>query len=121
VKSLTFIRRCREFGFPIDQVRALVTWYRKTRRETPALDRVLSALDPLDPLHRELMRALDPSGEVKDEASPELSKIRRAIRALRARLASKLESVLRGLSTPESFVTLRDGRYVLAIPAGSRP
>src|SRR5258705_7618586 len=24
VKSLTFIRRCREFGFPIDQVRALV-------------------------------------------------------------------------------------------------
>jgi DNA mismatch repair protein MutS2 len=108
------------FGLLLDQVRALVTWHRKTRRETPALDRALSALDPLDPLHREITRTLDAEGEVKDDASPELSKIRRAIRTLRARLASKLESLLRGLSTPESFVTLRDGRYVLAVPSGSR-
>ena len=108
------------FALLLDQVRSLVTWYRKTRRETPALDRALSALDPLDPLHREITRALDPSGEVKDDASPELSKIRRAIRTLRARLAAKLEAIERGLSAPESFVTLRDGRYVLAIPSGSR-
>ena len=108
------------FGLLLDQVRALVTWHRKTRRETPALDRALSALDPLDPLHRELTRALDPSGEVKDEASPALSKIRRTIRALRARLASKLESLLKKLSAAESFATLRDGRYVVAIPSGDR-
>jgi DNA mismatch repair protein MutS2 len=107
-------------GLLLDQVRSLVTWHRKAQRETPALNDVLAALDPLDPLHREITRTLEPSGEVKDDASPELSKIRRAIRTLRAKLASKLESLLRGISSPESFVTLRDGRYVLAIPSGSR-
>ncbi|HET9939764.1 MAG TPA: Smr/MutS family protein, partial [Candidatus Eisenbacteria bacterium] len=69
---------------------------------------------------RAITRALEPSGEVKDDASPELSRIRRRIRGLREKLATKLESILRSLATPESFVTLREGRYVVAIPSSNR-
>ncbi|HKW50715.1 MAG TPA: hypothetical protein VJQ53_03190, partial [Candidatus Eisenbacteria bacterium] len=47
-------------GLLLDQVRSLVTWHRKAQRETPALNDVLAALDPLDPLHREITRTLDP-------------------------------------------------------------
>lgn len=104
----------------LDQTGQVVTWHRKTRRETPGLDRMLAGLDPVEGLHRAITRALEPSGEVKDDASPELSRIRRRIRGLREKLATKLESILRSLATPESFVTLREGRYVVAIPSSNR-
>ncbi len=102
------------------QVAAFTVWYRKGEREIPGLVALLDGLDPLDPLHRELLRSLEPSGEVRDDASADLARIRRAIRALQSRLASKLESLLRSLASPESFVTLREGRYVIAIPSGQR-
>jgi len=104
----------------LEQAGQVVTWHRKTRRDTPGLDRMLSGLDPVEGLHRAITRALEPSGEVKDDASPELSRIRRRIRGLREKLATKLESILRSLATPESFVTLREGRYVVAIPSSNR-
>jgi len=104
----------------LDQTGQVLTWYRKHREDAPGLARLLGTLDPAEALRKELVRAIDPSGAVRDEASPELAKIRRAIRSLRERLASKLESILRAAGSPESFVTLREERYVIAIPASSR-
>jgi len=104
----------------LSQTGSITTWHRKTTRDISGLAALLDNLDPLDPLHRDLVRSLEPTGEVKDEASPELARIRRAVRALQTRLASKLESTLRSLSSPESFVSLREGRYVIAIPSGQR-
>ncbi|HET9252684.1 MAG TPA: hypothetical protein VFP58_11265, partial [Candidatus Eisenbacteria bacterium] len=107
-------------GTLLIQTRAIVTWHGRTRRETPGLTPLVQALDPLESLQRELARALEPTGEVRDEASPALAKIRRSIRTLRDRLAARMESILRSLATPESFVTLREDRYVIAIPSGNR-
>lgn len=104
----------------LEQSGLAAAWIRKRREEAPGLTRLLGGLDPLESLKRELTRALDPSGAVRDDASPELSKIRRAIRSLRERLASRLESILRSAGSPESFVTLREERYVIAIPASNR-
>lgn len=107
-------------GMLLVQVRAIVTWHGRTRRDTPGLSPLVEALDPLDTLQRELTRALEPTGEVRDDASPALARVRRSIRSLRDRLASRMESILRSLATPESFVTLREDRYVIAIPSGNR-
>ncbi len=104
----------------LEQAAQVSGWIRKRREEAPGLLRLLGALDPLEGLRRDLTRALDPSGSVRDDASPELSKIRRAIRSLRERLASRLEAILRSAGSPESFVTLREERYVIAIPASKR-
>ena len=104
----------------LEQVGACVTWIRKNRPETPGLTRMLAGLDPLDGLRRDLLRAIDPSGSVKDEASAELGKIRRAIRSLRDRLAARLESILRSAGSPDSFVTLREERYVISLPSSNR-
>src|SRR5258705_140674 len=58
--------------------------------------------------------------EIRDEASADLARIRRSIQTLRERLAQKLESLARGLGIAESFVTLREGRYAIAVPASHR-
>ena len=104
----------------LEQVGACISWSRKSRPETPGLTRMLSGLDPLEGLRKDLVRAIDPSGAVKDEASSELAKIRRTIRSLRDRLSAKLDSILRSAGSPDSFVTLREDRYVLSLPSSNR-
>src|SRR5207237_3930939 len=105
----------------LDQAATAYAWTRKSRREeTPGLARLLAEVEPLPALHRELGRSLEPSGEVRDDASADLSRIRRSIQTLRERLAQKLEAIARGLGVPETFVTLREGRYAIAVPAAHR-
>ena len=109
-----------QFRLLLDQAALAYAWMRKNRNETPGLSRLLADVEPLPALHRELGRSLEPSGEVRDEASADLTKIRRSIQTLRERLAQKLESIARGLGIAESFVTLREGRYAIAVPASAR-
>ncbi|HMI30741.1 MAG TPA: Smr/MutS family protein [Candidatus Limnocylindrales bacterium] len=105
----------------LDQAALAHAWARKkNRQETPGLSRLLADVEPLPALHRELGRTLEPSGEVRDDASPDLTRIRRSIKTLRERLAQKLESMARGLGIADTFVTLRDGRYAIAVPASER-
>jgi DNA mismatch repair protein MutS2 len=67
---------------------------------------------------------IDPSGEVNDNASPELSRLRTQLRKQRSRLRSTLESYLRGKDTSrylqDQVVSDRDGRYVLVVKAEHR-
>jgi DNA mismatch repair protein MutS2 len=65
-----------------------------------------------------------PSGDVLDQASPELRSIRDRLRKQRARLRNTLESYLRGKDTAkylqDQVVTERNGRYVLVVRAEHR-
>jgi DNA mismatch repair protein MutS2 len=62
---------------------------------------------------------IDSTGEVVDNASPELKLIRDRLRKQRSRLRGTLESYLRGKETAkylqEQVVTERNGRYVLVV------
>jgi DNA mismatch repair protein MutS2 len=72
----------------------------------------------------EVRSKIDPSGEVNDNASPELSRVRTHLRKQRSRLRSTLESYLRGKDTSrylqDQVVSDRDGRYVLVVKAEHR-
>ena len=72
----------------------------------------------------DLRRRIDPSGEVLDDASPELRAVRDRLRKQRARLRNTLESYLRGKDTSkylqQQVVTDRNGRYVLVVRAEHR-
>ena len=67
---------------------------------------------------------IDPSGEVADTASPELTRLRSQLRKQRSRLRSTLESYLRGKDTSrylqDQVVSDREGRYVLVVKAEHR-
>jgi DNA mismatch repair protein MutS2 len=72
----------------------------------------------------EVRRQIDPSGDVNDSASPELTRLRTQLRKQRTRLRSTLESYLRGKETSrylqDQVVTDREGRYVLVVKAEHR-
>ena len=67
---------------------------------------------------------IEASGDVQDNATPELSRLRAQLRKQRARLRSTLESYLRGKDTSkylqDQVVSDRDGRYVLVVKAEHR-
>jgi DNA mismatch repair protein MutS2 len=94
-------------------------FFRKHARGFPALALLPDQLAPLPALHETLMRALDDNGDVSDDASDELTEVRRTIRQLRARLTRRLEDLLVQPTMAEllgdRYVTLRNNRFVIPI------
>jgi DNA mismatch repair protein MutS2 len=72
----------------------------------------------------QVRHAIDPGGEVLDQASPALASIRDRLRQKRQRLRTTLEQFLRGRDTTkylqEQVITERNGRYVLIVRAEHR-
>jgi DNA mismatch repair protein MutS2 len=72
----------------------------------------------------ETRHKIEPSGEVSDNASPDLKGIRERLRRQRSRLKGTLESFLRNKDTSkylqEQIVTDRNGRFVLVVRAEHR-
>jgi DNA mismatch repair protein MutS2 len=95
------------------------------RQACPRLWRIAGGLSPDDRLAAQIHRAIDPETlEVRDDASRELARIRRAIASARARLDEKLASILEGAASAEavqeSAVHIRNGRLVLPVKRGAR-
>ncbi|MCC7008700.1 MAG: Smr/MutS family protein [Acidobacteria bacterium] len=71
-----------------------------------------------------IRRAIDPSGDVNDHASPALRELRDTLRRRRARLRSTLEGLTRARETAkylqDQIVTDRNGRYVVVVRAEHR-
>jgi DNA mismatch repair protein MutS2 len=91
------------------------------RRPTryPALQSLRDLLFSERVLEVEIKHTVDADGAVLDSASPELKRVREALRRAHSRIVRKLEEFVRTL--PERFVvadasvTIRNGRYVIAI------
>ncbi|WP_225046672.1 endonuclease MutS2 [Lacticaseibacillus kribbianus] len=81
------------------------------------------ALTTLPQLERRLTTAVDEEGNLTDEASPELGRIRQSIKRLEGDIRSRMDNYTRGgtakyLSDP--IVTIRDDRYVIPVLAQYR-
>jgi DNA mismatch repair protein MutS2 len=97
------------------------------RRSRASFALLGTLVEPAASFEREIAdvrRKVDPSGDVVDEASPELKSLRDRLRKQRSRLRGTLESYLRGKDTAkylqQQIVTDRNGRYVLVIRAENR-
>ena len=90
----------------------------------PDLAGALAGVPQQKPLADLLGRALDPDGQVRDEASPALRRLRQRIRDLRRDIVKRLESYFNGpgadTTFQERYVTVRHGRYVLPIRAEAK-
>lgn len=75
-------------------------------------------------VEEEISRCILGEEEISDNASPELSKIRRQIKIVGERVREKLNSMLKSQTTlkylQEAVITIRNGRYVLPVKAECR-
>ena len=75
-------------------------------------------------LCRQLLETFDEYGQIRDNATPQLARLRREINRLQERIKSSLESLLHRKETEkylqDSLVTMRNDRYVIPVKAEYR-
>ena len=88
----------------------------------PLLTARAGAIADLRPLAVMIRRAVLPNGEISDDASPELRRIRGAMGHTRDAVRKSLERILRsrGSEAGEDYVTLRNDRFVIPVRASDR-
>ncbi|MCC6407872.1 MAG: hypothetical protein IT453_11980 [Planctomycetes bacterium] len=102
--------------------RRLAPWFAERKLDAPAIHALHDGFPDLSGLAFELERALDERGEIKDDASAKLSKLRREIRDL----SGEIEGRLRRIATAardhlsDGSIHRRGRRLVLAVKAKSQ-
>jgi len=91
---------------------------------TPRLSRLASEVHDASEVAVAIRRALLPSGEVADDASPRLAELRRALLRLKSQLTSVMEGYLRSADAErllqDRIITTRNDRYVLLLKAENK-
>jgi DNA mismatch repair protein MutS2 len=69
-----------------------------------------------------IRRAVLPNGEISDDASPQLKRVRENMATARVKIHKSLEGILRSRGEPagEDYVTLRNERFVIPVRAADR-
>ena len=89
----------------------------------PNLWRLVEDISPqLVSATEQITRKILPGGEINDDASPELAKLRREINSQRLRLTKSLESAMRaaGSAIQDEIVTVRNDRFVIPVKTDFR-
>jgi len=93
----------------------------RSQRQFPHLADIAGRITPCPDLIEAIGRCLDERGEVQDEASPELARVRRELRLVHNRLQGRLQRIISSpRNTPflqEPIITMRGGRYVIPLKA----
>jgi DNA mismatch repair protein MutS2 len=108
----------------LDSVEAAKAAIRAATGSFPLLSAIASRVASFKSEVGAVRHAIDPSGDVLDQASPALRGIRDQLRHKRARLRTTLDQFVRGKDTAkylqDQVVTERNGRYVLMVRAEHR-
>ena len=90
--------------------------------ETPELDTLVAELPDVESLRRRIIKSLDKRGRVKDDASPQLIRLRRQVHRIRGSLYKQLQHSLSedGEHFSEDTVSLKDGRLTLLLHTKAR-
>src|SRR5665213_1085349 len=88
----------------------------------PLLSARAASVADLRPLAVAIRRAVLPNGEISDDASPALRRIRASMGQTRETIQKTLERMLRarGSDAGEDYVTLRNDRFVIPVRAAER-
>ena len=114
------LRLVADFVDSVDQSRASVG---RAGADFPILRELVSAVTAFKDEVAAVRHAIDPGGDVLDQASPELKRIRNELRQKRQKLRGTLEQYTRGASSKylqDEVITERNGRFVLMVRAEHR-
>lgn len=106
----------------IDNAQRLRTYFKKAESieiDTIKLREIYNPLSPLLDLKNEILKTIDNEGNILDNASPELYKIRKQIRLLDQRITEKYNQIIKTEASKlsESLITLRNGHRVIPVKA----
>ena len=99
-------------------IRSISSWRETNSGVKTTLDIYFSSLSPNNFLEKAITSAIVSEDEMADNASPELARIRRAIRNKEASAREKLDKLVRSNSQKylqENIITMRNGRYVVPV------
>ena len=116
-------RELMDVGAVLRASRSLLEYIRSNRTFDSVLDETFERLIPNKYLEEKISRSIISEDMIADEASPELSDIRRKIRVANIRIKDNLKSFVSGSYSKylqENIVTMRNGRYVVPVKAECR-
>ena len=101
--------------------RNLARIFEKTAGDLPYLTEIAAQIPPPLGLIDAISQVINDHGEIPDNASPELSRIRKEMRVVHDRLLTKMQRMLTDPQISpylqDNLVTQRDGRYVIPLQA----
>jgi len=91
-----------------------------SREDTyPIMGEIAMGLGNFGTLEKQIEKAILPGGEIADEASPQLSSIRRRTASARQQIKDRLDKIIRSPGhqkhLQDPIVTMREGRYVVPV------
>jgi DNA mismatch repair protein MutS2 len=106
----------------MDVVASLKQTLRGESAKYPRLAERATALADFRSLAASIRRAILPNGELSDDASPTLKRIRAGMAQAREKIQKSLEKILRarGEESREDYVTLRNDRFVIPVRSSDR-
>jgi DNA mismatch repair protein MutS2 len=106
----------------MDTAHAVRQTFKGEAAKYPRLSERAAALVDFRHLSTAIRRAILPNGEISDDASTQLKRIRENMEEARGKIHKSLEKILhaRGQSTGEDYVTLRNDRFVIPVRAADR-
>ncbi len=109
-----------------ERLRLTVHFFKNTKEGLyPSLKEMISPIVLFPEISRRIDAIVDKYGEVRDNASEELSVIRRAIKDKEASISRKISSILKkaqaeGLTDEDATLTVRDGRMLIPVPVSNK-
>jgi DNA mismatch repair protein MutS2 len=95
--------------------------FRDEQARMPRLAARAAALADFRPLSAAIRRAVLPNGEIADDASPRLAKLRASMGATREKIHQTLGRILRARGEEDTgYITLRGDRFVIPVRAAER-
>ncbi|MCX6237202.1 MAG: Smr/MutS family protein [Bacteroidia bacterium] len=110
----------------LETVRAIVAFFRNTEEGTfPRLRNVVQNVQIFPFIYERIDQIINKHGQIKDNASPELSQIRRDMLSLQSSISKIMSTILRkmqaeGLVEKDISVSIRDGRAVIPVGAANK-
>ncbi len=105
----------------VSRIRRLIL---SMEEELPRLADLAWRLLPQPALVEAIAATLDDEGEVRDDASPELARLRREIRIIQGRIQERLQRLITSPDyapfLQEALITRREGRYVVPVRAEAK-
>ena len=117
--AMLSLRELLDIAAVLREISGLCSWYSQCAGIESSLSEYFSLLVPDKSLEEAINNAILSEEEISDSASPELSRIRRAIARQSANIREQLNKLIKSKETnkylQENIITQRDGRFVVPV------